>query len=546
MAEMDGNVREKGEERRRKSVGGWLPRLFARVPATVHTKLIGAFLAIVALLVTFGAVGLRVLSDVNRRAENFIKVQRKTAAYRQLQNDTTGQLYSVTSALLAPNERMLESSLRQLHQFRYDLERGEFVSKDEIELFERIRDEHERLVQVVTRVVELTRAGDVAEALELRLTEAQPIADRLERLTNEMVNRAEADMVATIDENHEAYAVSRWVVIGFAVGSTGLALLLGFGISRSLVEPVKRMDERLRQIASGDFTRRVEVPNRDELGGLAENVNRMNEELRGLYRQIEVASRHKSEFLANVSHELRTPLNAIIGYSEMLMEDAEEGGREAAVADLLKIRASGKHLLALIKDILDLSKIEAGKINLYTENFDVVAMINDVASTVRPLAEENGNTLEIRCHRDTGTMHADPTRVRQMLFNLLSNACKFTERGVVSLDVARHAQEDGEWLGMEVSDTGIGMTPKQVEKLFVPFSQAEGGTTRKYGGTGLGLAITRQFCDIMGGSITVRSSYGVGTTFSVRLPMRAGQDPARRARSPVFGENPSAEESTDA
>jgi signal transduction histidine kinase len=491
---------------------GWLPRLFARVPATVHTKLIGAFLVIVTLLVAFGAVGLRALSDVNRRAENFNKVQRKTAAYRQLQNDTTRQLYSVTSALLAPNERMLESSLRQLHQFRYDLERGEFVSRDEIELFGRIRDE---------RVVELSRAGEMAEALELRLSEAQPIADRLERLTNEMVNRAEADMVATIDENHQAYAVSRWVVIGFAVGSTGLALLLGFGISQSLVEPVRRMDERLREIASGDFTRHVAVPNRDELGWLAENVNRMNDELRGLYRQIEVASRHKSEFLANVSHELRTPLNAIIGYSEMLMEDAEEEGKEAAVADLLKIRASGKHLLALINDILDLSKIEAGKMSLYPENFPVPAMIRDVASTVRPIAEKNGNALEIRCHPDVGTLYADPTRVRQMLFNLLSNACKFTERGIVTLRVGREAREDGEWLRMAVSDTGIGMTPRQMENLFLPFSQAEGGATRKYGGTGLGLAITKQFCDIMGGSIDVKSSNGVGTTFSVRLPMRS-------------------------
>jgi class 3 adenylate cyclase/CHASE3 domain sensor protein len=269
----------------------WLPRLVAMVPATVNAKLLGAFLVIVALLITVGAVGLQMLSGVSRRSDDLIKLHRKTAAYRQLQHDTTWQLYSVTSALSSPDERMLESALRQLNQFRYDLERVQFVSKDEVALFGKIQEEHGRLIKVVTQMVELTRAGKVAEGLKLRLTQAGPLADRLERLTNEMVNRAEADMVAKIDASHKAYLTSRWVVIGFGVGSIGLALLLGYAISWSLIGPVKQMIERFKQIASGDFSLQVEVPNRDEMGALATNLNHMNDELGRLYDELEVRNR---------------------------------------------------------------------------------------------------------------------------------------------------------------------------------------------------------------------------------------------------------------
>ena len=273
------------------TVKDWLHQLMARVPATVHTKLLGAFLVIVALLITVGIVSLQALNAVNRRAEDLMKLHHKTAAYRQLQHDTTWHLYSITSALSSPDERMLESALRQLNQFRYDFERVQFVSKDELKLFGKIQEEHGRLIQVVTQMVELTRAGKVAEGLKLRLAQAGPVADRLERLTNEMVNRAEAAMVEKMDASREAYLTSRWVVIGFGVGSIGLALLLGYAISWSLIGPVKQMIECFKQIASGDFSQRVEVPNRDEMGALATNLNRMNEELGGLYEALEVRNR---------------------------------------------------------------------------------------------------------------------------------------------------------------------------------------------------------------------------------------------------------------
>ena len=286
------------------------------------------------------------------------------------------------------------------------------------------------------------------------------------------------------------------------------------------------MDSRLKQIASGDFSKRVDVPNRDELGTLANNLNRMNNELRSLYQQIETASRHKSDFLASMSHELRTPLNAIIGYSEMLTEEANDRNQKDFVPDLQKIRASGKHLLALINDILDLSKIEAGKIELSPETFDLAGLIEEVVSMVQPLIAKNANVLSINRPDDLGAMYADITKVRQILFNLLSNACKFTEHGTITLDAIREKSGGIKRLFLNVRDTGIGMTPEQMGKLFQPFSQADVQIAQKYGGTGLGLAITKQFCGMMGGEIKVASEYGKGTTFTVTLPFLTSDEKA--------------------
>jgi len=245
---------------------------------------------------------------------------------------------------------------------------------------------------------------------------------------------------------------------------------------------------------------------------------RVEEALRTAKEVAEEASQAKSAFLANMSHELRTPLNAIIGYSEMLQEEAADLGQEDLIPDLQKIQGAGKHLLALINDILDLSKIEAGRMDLFLETFDVALMIQDAATTIQPLVEKNHNTLTIHCADDLGTMRADLTKVRQSLFNLLSNACKFTAQGTITLAVSRETLDGAVWLAFRVIDTGIGMTPEQMGKLFQAFAQADASTTRQYGGTGLGLAITQRFCQMMGGDITVESTLGQGSTFTIRLP----------------------------
>jgi two-component system sensor histidine kinase/response regulator len=246
---------------------------------------------------------------------------------------------------------------------------------------------------------------------------------------------------------------------------------------------------------------------------------RADEELLRAKLAAEDANRAKSIFLANMSHELRTPLNAIIGYSEMLEEETNELGKVAVVQDLQKIQSAGKHLLALINDILDLSKIEAGKMGLHVETFDVAQMVEELASTVQPAVAKNANTLKVEVTKNAGEMHADLTKVRQILLNLLSNACKFTDRGVISLKVNRRTIDHRDWLEFEVADTGIGFTAEQKENLFREFSQADTSIARKYGGTGLGLAITRRFIQMMRGTITVGSQPGRGSTFTVRLPV---------------------------
>jgi signal transduction histidine kinase/CheY-like chemotaxis protein len=499
---------------------GKLIRLVAQVPAPVQAKLLAAFLAIVVLLIVVGAVGLQVLSEVNRRGEELVTLHRKIAAYRQLQHDTTAQLYSVATALAVPPEdldrRMLEATLRQLNQFGYDLDRLQFVAQDEAELLGRIQDDYSRFIQVMQEVVSMIAGGRIASGRELQRSQASPLADRLERLTNELVNRAEAEMVARVEVSHAAYHTARWVVIGFAVGSIGLALVFGYAIAWSLIGPVQRMDAQLRQIASGDFSQRIAVPNRDELGTLAANLNRMTAELGRLYHQLEAANRHKSEFLASMSHELRTPLNAIIGFSEVLLERLFGDLNEKQEEYLRDILDSGRHLLSLINDILDLSKVEAGHMELERGRFSLPEVLENGLTMVRERASRHGITLDLKVDAALDVIEADERKVKQVVFNLLSNAVKFTPDGG---RVGITAGLEGGEVRITVWDTGIGIAPEDQARIFEEFQQVGGRDRQEQEGTGLGLALARRFVELHGGSLSVESAVGQGSRFTFILPV---------------------------
>ncbi|HMU61907.1 MAG TPA: response regulator [Gemmatimonadales bacterium] len=329
------------------------------------------------------------------------------------------------------------------------------------------------------------------------------------------------------------------LVLLIALGSS----LLLFVLTRRMLRPLRAIHTAVSRLGEGEWPQEVQVRSRDEVGALAGAFNRMAADLRQTYATIEdkvrlrtheleesnaalgqareaadVANKAKSRFLANMSHELRTPLNAIIGYSEILEEEAEDRQLDDLVPDLRKIHGAGRHLLQLINDILDLSKVEAGKMDLYLETFAVRAMLEDVVSTIQPLVAQKHNTLVVDCPDDVGSIHADMTKLRQSLFNLLSNASKFTDTGTVTLRVRAEVVDGQRWIRMAVQDSGIGMTPEQVQRLFQPFTQADASTTRKYGGTGLGLTITKRFAELMGGTVTVESIQGQGSTFTLVLP----------------------------
>jgi signal transduction histidine kinase/DNA-binding response OmpR family regulator len=501
----------------------------ARAPVPIHRKLVLAFGAVVALLVAVGAIGVHGLGQANHRTERLASLQGKVSIYRQLQNDTTVKLYAGASALSDPDPVGLDAALRQLQQ-SYDFSRLQFAARDERQLLSRIEATYNQFVAVMADGIALVRQGKVAQGQELQRTKAKPLADQLERLTNQLVNRAESDIATLVDETEASYRDSRRFFIAVAAGGIGLALLLGFAISWSIIGPVTQMGQRFDELASGDFSRHVEVVNRDELGALAVNLNRMNDELGRLYRDLEAASRHKSEFLASMSHELRTPLNAIIGFSEVLREEMFGPLNERQADYLNDILTSGRHLLSLINDILDLSKIEAGKMELDLSTFSLPAVLEHGLTMIRERATNHGISLALDVAPDVGEITADERKVKQVVFNLLSNAVKFTpDGGRIELS-ARCVNGDVE---VAVSDTGIGIAPEDQERVFEEFQQAG-----QREGSGLGLALSRSFIELHGGRIRLESEVGVGSTFLFTLPLPAMTRADRQATSVVGDPSP--------
>ena len=386
-----------------------------------------------------------------------------------------------------------------------------FVPPPEDESFlRRIRARARELSKVMQKII---RVAPGVDPTPLR-TRSERLAVDLNQLATELANASAARSDAVIAQNARAYTSSRNLFIGVAAGAIVLALLLGFVLSWSLIGPIQRINFRLAAIASGDFSGHVDVANRDELGALAINVNRMNDELQRLYKEVETASKHKSEFLANMSHELRTPLNAIIGFSQVLREgiSGEVNAKQQEYLD--DILTSANHLLALINDVLDLSKVEAGQVELQVAPFSLQDALERGVSMVREQATHDGVQVVLHANGSLDVVVGDERRIRQVIFNLLSNAVKFAPAGgQVDVNATR---ANGE-VTVSVADTGPGIAAQDLDRIFEQFQQTEVGASQPEG-TGLGLALSKRFVEMHGGRIWCESVLGKGSTFVFTLP----------------------------
>jgi signal transduction histidine kinase len=510
-----------------------LVRGVGRLPAKVHTKLVVAFVGTAALVVAVGLLGLRVLGEANDRAERLGALQERTLAYGKLESYTRNVRLLLAnnpgSAFLRLNDPRIIPPGREPSDTAIDLAAVNALrrvgpdtsaitlgftppAEDRLALRD-IRRKSTQLAAQIQRVISAALERSDEKEREMR-NRAHLIAIDLYQTAAALSNRTTADTNALISENAGAYARSRNQFIGAAVGAMLLALLLGLVLSWSLVAPIRRIDSRLAAIASGDFSGHVDVSNRDELGALSENVNRMNDELRRLYRELEEASRHKSELLANMSHELRTPLNAIIGFSQVLRERmfGELNAKQAEYVD--DILSSGYHLLALIDDVLDLSKVEAGQLELHVAPFSLREALEQGVVMVRERATESDVRVALAPLDRVDVVSGDERRVRQVIFNLLANAVKFSPAGGV-VDVGA-VQLNGE-VRVSVVDRGPGIASEDRERIFEEFHQTEAGLAH-HEGTGLGLAVSKRLVELHGGRIWVESELGKGSTFVFTLP----------------------------
>jgi signal transduction histidine kinase len=508
-------------------------RAIGRLPLKVHTKLRIAFVGTAVLLVAVGLIGQRVLGQSNDRVASLGELQKRAIAYSTLQSDAThvrhllaenvgADFYKVTprtsptggTSAVAVDLAVASALARIGPATRVDALRFEPPAEDEAVL-RRIRLKSDRLAAVMRQIIEVD-PGATNDEDPLRYR-AEQLAIDLNQLATVLANATTAKTDDLIARNASAYESSRNVFIAVAAGAIVLALLLGFLLSWSLIGPIQRIDARLAAVASGDFSRHVDVPNRDELGALGANVNRMNDELNRLYRELETASLHKSEFLANMSHELRTPLNSILGFSQVLRERmfGEVNAKQEEYLD--DIISSGHHLLSLINDVLDLSKVEAGQIELEVEPFSLRDALERGVVMVRERAAKDGVHVAFTADPDLDVVEGDERRIKQVIFNLLSNAVKFTPAGG-DVDVSA-ARVDGE-VRVAVADSGPGLAADDHERIFEEFQQADAGVELREG-TGLGLALSKRFVELHGGRIWVDSELGRGSTFVFTLPARS-------------------------
>jgi len=510
---------------------GLLVRWVAGLQTSVHTKLLSAFLLVILLFIAMGALSLQTIARMSRQSQLLHQAHERVGSSRQIEHALAMQMNFIAMALLLKDENTIAHFLRENNRFNNTLARLEEAAPlEEGQMIQRIRAAQDDILTTVADIANLIRDGKVDEAMTLQLTSGYPQYQQIERLVNQVV-KTEEDKMGTLRSVVAASHQRALILMGGFVGtSILLALLLGFVISWSFILPVQEAQEFLGQVAQGDFSTTINVPNRDEFGALAARMNQMSRELHRLYTdqhqaaqqlqtlnaELERASKAKSDFLANMSHELRTPLNAILGYTELILDEIY-GEVPAEIRDVQeRVQHSGRHLLGLINDVLDLSKIEAGRMELSPTEYAVQDIVDTVSSSLRSLAAEKGLEFGTGAQADIPVAFGDGQRITQCLMNLAGNALKFTRQGRVEIWV----ECQRETLVYRVSDTGVGIPQHQLESIFVEFQQADATITNEFGGTGLGLSITKKFVEMHGGRIWVESELGQGSTFFFSIPLR--------------------------
>ena len=512
-------------------------RTVARIPVRVRTKLLLAFVGTVVLLVVVGVLGLRVVGQSNDRVVRLGTLQLRAAAYRGLQTEAGqvrvllglraggkdvnvyaggGPSSTPTGSSLVRLDQTIATTNSQIGPATDSQSLGFVPPRNDQAILGRVQRASSRLSDVMAQIIAFDQAEHPRKGEQLQSARGEPLAHDLEALTNDLVRRTQGQTDTLIAQNRRSFAASQHLFVGVAAGSIVLGLLLGLVLAWSLIGPIQQMEGRLAAITKGDFSGHVDVPNRDELGALGANLNRMNDELGRLYKELETVSRHKSEFLANMSHELRTPLNAIIGFSEVLHEQMFGELNEQQLGYVGDVFDAGRHLLSLINDILDLSKVEAGRMELELSEVSLPQTLQSGLTMHGERATRGGITLGLAVEPDDIVIQADERKLRQVVFNLLSNAVKFTPSGG-RVDVS--AQMTDGIVEVAVTDTGSGIAPEDQELIFEEFQQARGDPGKRQEGTGLGLPLSRKFIELHGGRLWVESVQGQGSTFRFTLPV---------------------------
>jgi len=509
---------------------GKLVHWVAGIKFSVHKKLLTGFMLVTLLVVAMGGFSLQTITKMSRQSTLLDEAHKRVEWSRQIQHALALQMNFTAMALLLQDEATVEKILRENNRFNNILALiAEEAVPEEQGVIERIRVAQGEALTAVADIANLLRDGKVNEAMSLQMNKGYPLYERIAGLVDQIVIAEQSKMTGLRANVAAATRRTQILMLIFVGSAILLALLLGYVISWSFILPVREAHGFLTEVAKGNFQATINVSNRDEFGDLAERMNQMSRELHDLYEKQQAAaqelqmlnarlteaSKAKSEFLANMSHELRTPMNAILGFLEMLLDDIYGEVPPHLREPLIDVQVNGKHLLNLINDVLDLSKIEAGRMELVLGEYSVQDVVETVRTSLQSLALEKGLGFDAAAEDGIPLAFGDGRRITQCLTNLVGNALKFCKRGRVAVWVERR----GDDLLYQVSDTGIGIPKEELKNIFTEFQQVDTAITREFSGTGLGLNITKKFVEMHGGRIWVESELGKGSTFFFSIPL---------------------------